>query len=109
MRKIALSEMLKGVLDGVVLQLIGDGGGLYGYQIIKRLGGMGFGDMLEGTMYALLARLEKNGWVTKQKAPSHCGPARNVYELTDSGRQQLADFWIRWDFISRHLESLRKG
>src|SRR5690625_6209983 len=50
--------MLKGTLDGIVLAILATGGA-YGYQITARLREMGFADTAEGTVYALLVRLEK--------------------------------------------------
>jgi len=54
-----LSEMLKGVLEGIVLEIISRGE-IYGYEITRRLHAMGFEGLGEATVYALLLRLEKN-------------------------------------------------
>ena len=42
-----LSEMLKGVLEGIVLEIISRGE-IYGYEIVKRLTALGFQDIAEG-------------------------------------------------------------
>lgn len=52
------TEMLKGVLEGIVLQII-SGGETYGYEITKELNQHGFEDLVEGTVYTILMRLEK--------------------------------------------------
>ena len=101
-----LSEMLKGVLEGVVLEII-NRGEIYGYEIVKQLIGMNFTDTAEGTVYALLTRLEKNGLVDIVKKPSDIGPPRKFYTLNERGKDELAAFWARWDFLSSRINYLR--
>ena len=57
------SQMLKGVLQGSVLAILGQRE-TYGYEIVQALHGYGFGSVSEGTIYPLLLRLEKEGWVS---------------------------------------------
>ncbi len=101
-----LSEMLKGVLEGIVLEIIARGE-IYGYEIAKRLAAMGFDDIAEGTVYALLLRLEKNRLVHIEKKPSVLGPPRKFYTLNARGREALASFWARWDFLVERIDILR--
>ena len=54
-----LTEMLKGVLEGCVLEIISRKE-TYGYEITRRLNALGFTDVVEGTVYTILVRLEKN-------------------------------------------------
>ena len=101
-----LSEMLKGVLEGIVLEIISRGE-IYGYEIVKYLTKMDFKDMAEGTVYALLMRLEKNKLVNIVKKPSEIGPPRKFYTLNENGKKELAEFWTRWDFLSSCINYLR--
>lgn len=103
-----LSEMLKGVLEGIVLEIIGRGE-IYGYEIVKRLTALGFEGIAEGTVYALLVRLEKNRLVHIVKKPSEIGPPRKFYTLNERGRDELMFFWTRWDFLSGRIEVLRNN
>ncbi|WP_310603366.1 PadR family transcriptional regulator [Anaerosporobacter sp.] len=103
-----LSEMLKGVLEGIVLEIISRGE-IYGYEIVKYLAKMGFSDIAEGTVYSLLIRLERNKLVDITKKPSEIGPPRKFYTLNDQGWEELNSFWVRWDFLSDCLENLKKG
>lgn len=103
-----LSEMLKGVLEGIVLEIIGRGE-IYGYEIVKRLAALGLEDTAEGTVYALLVRLERNRLVKIVKKPSEIGPPRKFYTLNERGQMELGLFWARWDFLSRRIENLRNG
>ena len=63
----------------------------------------------EGTVYALLVRIEQRGLVDVQKVPSEKGPPRKVYTLNAHGREYLEEFWSTWGFLAGRLEQLREG
>ena len=101
-----LTEMLKGVLEGCVLEIIGRGE-TYGYEITRQLNALGFADVVEGTVYTILVRLEKNALVDTEKKPSDMGPPRKFYSLNDAGRQERNNFWERWAFLCARLAELK--
>ena len=101
-----LTELLKGALEGCVLELIGREE-TYGYENTRKLNVLGFDDVVEGTVYTILLRLEKNGLVVVTKKPSEVGPPRKFYALNDAGRAELADFWARWEFVTSKIEQLK--
>ena len=103
-----LTEMLKGTLEGCVLEVIGSEE-TYGYAITRRLSELGFADVVEGTVYTILLRLEKTGLVQVTKRPSGMGPPRKFYALNDAGREELATFWAKWEYLSARIDKLRKG
>ncbi|GLZ78419.1 PadR family transcriptional regulator [Actinorhabdospora filicis] len=103
-----LTEMLKGTLEGCVLQIIGTEE-TYGYAITRRLNELGFADVVEGTVYTILVRLEKNGLVEAAKRPSEVGPPRKFYTLNDAGRRHLATFWAKWEYVSARIDELKEG
>jgi len=103
-----LSEMLKGVLEGVVLEIIGRGE-IYGYEIVRRLNALGFEGTVEGTVYALLVRLERNRLVDISKKPSDIGPPRKFYTLSARGRDELGSFWARWDYLNERINIVRNS
>ena len=70
-----LTEMLKGTLEGCVLEIIGREE-TYGYVITRQLNELGFTDVIEGTVYTILLRLERNGLVQVTKRPSGCRSCR---------------------------------
>ena len=107
-QKDKLSEMLKGILEGMMLQIMSENE-VYGYEIVRRLTAMGFAGMTEGTVYTILLRLERNKMVTVTKKPSELGPPRKFYTLNDNGKQELADFWERWQFLSDRVTTLKNG
>ena len=103
-----LTEMLKGTLEGIILASLSDRPA-YGYEITARLREQGFSDIAEGTIYALLVRLEKRGFVDVEKVPTEKGPPRKVYSLNAQGRAYLEEFWRTWSFLTERLEELREG
>ena len=102
------TEMLKGTLEGIVLAILA-GRPAYGYEITAWLRDRGFADIAEGTVYALLVRVERHGLVDVEKVPSEKGPPRKVYTLNAQGRDYLDEFWKTWDFLAARLEHLREG
>ena len=103
-----LTELLKGTLEGVVLAILA-GRPAYGYEITAWLREQGFPDIAEGTVYAVLVRIEQRGLVDVTKAPSEKGPPRKVYSLNPQGRDSLDEFWRTWSFLTERLERLREG
>ena len=102
-----LTEMLKGVLEGCVLEIISSGE-TYGYEITRRLNALGFTDVVEGTVYTILIRLEKNKLVEITKRPSDMGPPRKFFTLNDAGREELRKFWEKWAFVSSKINELKE-
>jgi PadR family transcriptional regulator, regulatory protein PadR len=103
-----MTEMLKGTLEGIVLALLSSRPA-YGYEITAWLREQGFTDIAEGTVYALLVRLEQKGVVDVEKVPSEKGPPRKVFSLNAQGRQHLEEFWTTWSFLADRLAQLRQG
>jgi PadR family transcriptional regulator PadR len=103
-----LTEMLKGALEGIVLGILAVRSA-YGYEITARLREQGFVDIAEGTIYALLVRIEQRGLVDVEKVPSEKGPPRKVYSLNAAGQAQLDEFWRTWSFLAERIEQLHEG
>ncbi len=75
-----ITEMLEGVLEGCVLEIISKEE-TYGYEITRRLNTLGFTDVVDGTVYTILVRLERNKLVDIEKKPSEIGPPRKFFRL----------------------------
>uniref|UniRef100_UPI00359C9EB4 PadR family transcriptional regulator n=1 Tax=Lactococcus garvieae TaxID=1363 RepID=UPI00359C9EB4 len=99
-------EMLKGVLEGCVLQIISQGE-TYGYAITQQLKELGFTNVAEGTVYTITSRLERQNLLETEKKASEKGPSRKFFKLNTAGEEELAAFWVRWDFISEKLSEIR--
>jgi len=102
-----ITEMLKGVLEGCVLEIISNEE-VYGYEITRRLNALGFSDVVDGTVYTILVRLEKNKLVETTKKPSDMGPPRKFFKLNDEGREELKKFWAKWEFVSTKINELKE-
>jgi PadR family transcriptional regulator PadR len=102
-----ITEMLKGVLEGCILDIINQGE-TYGYEITRRLNSLGFSDVVDGTVYTILVRLEKNKLVDIEKKPSDMGPPRKFFKLNDTGRAELKKFWERWEFVLTKMNELKE-
>jgi len=99
--------MLKGVLEGCVLEIINHEE-IYGYEITRRLNALGFSDVVDGTVYTILVRLEKNMLVEITKKRSDMGPPRKFFVLNDAGRKELQKFWEKWEFVSSKIIELKE-
>jgi Predicted transcriptional regulators len=69
----------------VLEALVNLGGRIFGLRIAQTTG------LMTGTVYPILARLEKAGWVTshweEDEGPDSRGSRRRLYELTPMGRE----------------------
>lgn len=95
-------QLLKGVLSMVLLRLLAEQES-YGYEVAQRLHAAGFADVLEGTVYPALTRLEREGRLATRLVPSPSGPARKYYRLTTAGREALAAATETW---TRHVAAV---
>ncbi|WP_373897308.1 PadR family transcriptional regulator [Haloimpatiens sp. FM7315] len=99
------SQFYRGTLEGCILKIINDNE-VYGYEIAEKLKSYGLCEVSEGTIYPLLLRLEKNGLVSSVKKASSFGPKRKYYSLTDLGKQELHDFYISWNEITKSIDEI---
>ena len=102
-----ITEMLKGVLEGCVLEIISQDE-TYGYEITRKLNALGFSDVVDGTVYTILVRLEKQKLVDIEKKPSDMGPPRKFFKLNDAGKAELKIFWRKWEFVSDRMGQLKE-
>ncbi|MFF8278348.1 PadR family transcriptional regulator [Streptomyces lateritius] len=90
------SQLLRGVLDLCLLSLIAERP-RYGYEFVESLTESGLELVSEGSIYPLLARMERAGLVASYRAPSSSGGApRKYYRLTETGGAELADGRAVW-------------
>jgi len=102
------AQMLKGLLEGCILQVI-KGNETYGYQICEDLVRGGFADVNEGTVYPILIRLEKRGFIRGERKDSPLGPMRKYYALTPEGEDYLDSFADSWERTSKAVNRFIKG
>lgn len=64
---------------------------------------------VEGTMYPLLSRLQKDGVLKHQWQESEQGPPRKYYSLTDYGSRVADELEKHITALDRTLKTLKKG
>ena len=96
--------MLRGVLDLCLLALL-EGGEVYGYEVAHRLRERRL-DVGDGSIYPLLARLERAGDVEAVRRPSADGPDRRYWSLTAAGRSTLQSGRLAWHEMSSAVDSI---
>lgn len=101
------SQLLRGVLEGCVLAVIARGE-TYGYEILAKLEKSGFENLLEGTLYPVLTRLEKKGLIACRKAKSPFGPIRKYYSITEDGQQYFDEFKKSYEKINASAQKILK-
>jgi PadR family transcriptional regulator, regulatory protein PadR len=90
-------ELKRGSLELIVLHLLAPGEA-YGYEIVTKLttqsdGALGVTD---GTLYPVLYRLERAGFVAVRWETPERGVPRKYYRLTEAGRVELARLSHEW-------------
>jgi PadR family transcriptional regulator PadR len=98
------SLVLRGVLDLCLLATLKDRA-VYGYELSERLGDLGL-PVAPGSVYPLLARLERQGLVGTELRPSERGPARKYYILTAQGRRTLYEGHLEWASITSAVDAV---
>jgi|SRR3954470_14812642 PadR family transcriptional regulator PadR len=99
-------EPLKGHLDMLMLSVL-DGGEAHGYRVIEHLRAASGGvfDLPEGTVYPVLHRLERAGYLRSRWAKG-AGPKRRVYTLTSRGRRALDGQKESWQAFTRAVSAV---
>jgi PadR family transcriptional regulator PadR len=106
-RKTIARELRRGSLELIVLHLL-EPGEAYGYEIVSKLtaesdGALGVTD---GTLYPVLYRLERAGFVeVRWETPSR-GVPRKYYRLTEAGRRELAELTREWTTFADAMNRL---
>lgn len=89
------SQVRRGVLELCILSLI-EQSPRYGYEIVTELAKAPPLAAGEGTIYPLLRRLKKDGWLETFWQESAAGPPRQYYRLTTAGLQGLQAMRSEW-------------
>jgi PadR family transcriptional regulator PadR len=98
------TEMNRGFLQILVLALLEKEA--YGYSMVRGIRDLGYG-VEESTLYPMLRRLEKNGWVRSKWDVSEDRP-RKFYAITEAGRAlraELLGIWKKQNDILEHLQA----
>lgn len=101
------SELVRSSSDLVILTLLRDRP-MYSYEILVTLESRGNGDLhfKQGTLYPLLYRLERQGWIRAKWQTPPKGKQRKVYSLTKEGKKVQKTRNEEWVRFTRAVNSL---
>ena len=98
------TEMNRGFLQVLVLALLEKD--TYGYAMVRTIRDLGY-VVEENTLYPLLRRLEKNGWIRSKWDVTEDRP-RKFYGITEAGRALRAELLAIWKKQNDILSELMK-
>ena len=100
-------ELKRGSLELIVLHLLSLGEA-YGYEIVTTLTKRTNGslEVTDGTLYPVLYRLERAGFVAVRWETPQRGVPRKYYRLTDAGEAELARLTHEWNTFARAMAQL---
>ena len=101
------TQLRKGMLELCILNAI-KGTSLYGYDIVRKLRNIEGLVISEGTIYPILSRLKREGFVQTTIKESTEGPPRKYYELTAKGKKILNEMNGYWQDIKTGTDALRR-
>ena len=93
------------LLDACVLSGVSRGDA-YGYTLTQQVRQVV--DISESTLYPVLRRLQKEGYLTTYDE-AIAGRNRRYYRLTDSGKDKLDEAVSEWKVFSESVDSLLVG
>jgi PadR family transcriptional regulator PadR len=102
-------ELKRGSLELIVLHLLSPGEA-YGYEIVSKLTEQTNGslEVTDGTLYPVLYRLERAGYVAVRWETPERGVPRKYYQLTDEGRDELERLRQEWTTFAKAMARLLK-
>ena len=104
------SELLHGTLDILILKALA-GEPRHGYAIVRQIESATSGAIAveDGSLYPALYRLEKQRLIRGEWGVSDAGRRARFYQLTDTGRRQLAVRRSEWERFSAGVTRMLDG
>ncbi len=103
-------ELKRGTLEMILLHLI-SGKQMYGYELastLEKKGGSLF-RIKEGTLYPILYRLEKAGYIDSRWETLERGVPRKYYNITGPGRKYMQARLAEWSEFTAAIDRLLEG
>ena len=101
------TQLRKGMLELCIMNSI-KGASLYGYDIVRKLRNIEGLVISEGTIYPILSRLKREGFIQSTIKESTEGPPRKYYELTTKGEKILSEMNNYWKEIKTGTDALKR-
>jgi PadR family transcriptional regulator PadR len=93
-----ITQLRKGILELAVMGVLYHERH-YGYSLVRVLSESGPISLKEGTVYPILARLDRDGLVRSEWVESDQGPPRKYYAITPAGRQLFDELSKEFDLL----------
>ena len=103
-----VTQLRKGLIEFCILNLLAQGES-YGYEILKALLKIEELVVTDSTVYPILSRLRKDGYLKVQVKPSTSGPPRRYFSLTVLGQQRVKEMNLYWNHLQTAIDRLRTG
>lgn len=100
-------DLPQGALEMLILKAISLGP-LHGYGIllrIQQISGQRL-EILQGSFYTAIYRLERNGWIKGDWGESENNRRAKFYRITAIGKRQLKDETARWSDMAEVVASI---
>jgi PadR family transcriptional regulator PadR len=100
-------DLPQGTLEMLILKAISLGP-LHGYGILLRIQQISGErlEILQGSFYTAIYRLERNGWIQGDWGESDNNRRAKFYRLTAAGKRQLKGETARWSDITEVVASI---
>lgn len=99
-------QFKKGVLELCVLSLL-TRRNFYGYELVEHISK--YINISEGTIYPLLRRFRKEGYVTTYLQESQEGPPRKYYKITEEGNKAYEELIKEWETFTIGVNTIIRG
>jgi transcriptional regulator len=103
-------ELKKGSAELLILTLV-EARARHGYDIARLIEQRSGGELRfnAASLYPLLYRLERRGWIQGRWVESAGARRRRMYKLTTAGRQRLAEQRRGWESFVRAINRITRG
>ncbi len=103
-----ISQLKKGTLSFIVLNVLNRGKEYYGYDLIHEIKGATEIDVAEGTLYPLLNRLKEEKLIESKWVEQASGIPRKYYQITPEGKNTLSAMNQYWEQLNQSVIKIRK-
>lgn len=103
------TDLVQGTLDLLILRVIGLEP-MHGWAIAQRIRQMSNEELRVGqsALYPALHKLEQQGWIEAEWAPSENNRRAKYYKLTAAGRKALKTETAQWERLSTAISLVVK-
>lgn len=101
-----ISQLKKGTLSFIILNILNKGKEYYGYDLISEIKKLTDIDIAEGTLYPLLVRLKNENLVEHNWVEQESGIPRKYYKITTEGKSTLEEMKSYWKKLNVTINSI---